>query len=103
APTTGRRYRNRVMPPSTHDLPQALPDLLDRIEIGAVAADLVGRAGAVDLRRDDLRHPPRPARQQHDAVGQIDRFLDAVGDEDEGLALDLAQAQQILLELPPCL
>src|SRR6185295_12084424 len=50
-----------------------------------VAVDLVGRAGAVDLRRDDLRHLPRAAGQQHDAVGQVDRFLDAVGHEDEGL------------------
>ena len=41
---------------SIHVVAQDLPDLLDRIEVVRVAADLVGAAGAVDLRLDDARH-----------------------------------------------
>ena len=34
-------------------------------------------------------------------VGDVDRLLDRVGDEDEGLALGLDQPEQVLLELAP--
>ena len=45
----------------------------------------------------------RPGRvdKQHDAVGHVDCLLDRVGDEDEGLLFDLAQPEQVLLELSP--
>ena len=43
--------------------------------------------------------PARAARQHDDLVGQVDRLLDRVRDEQEGLLLVLAQAQQVFLEL----
>src|SRR5262245_18795168 len=97
----GTRYPNSVIALSRHILPQALPDLFHRIEIGAVPPDIVGRGGAIDVRLDDLGHLARPLRQQHHAIGDIDRLLDTMGDENEGLALHRAKMQQVLLEFAP--
>ena len=83
----GTRRPNSIMARSVHILLQPLPDLLDRIEVVAVAADALGVARAVDRRLDDLRHAAGPRRQEHDAVGDVDRLLDRMGDEDEGLVL----------------
>src|SRR5262245_9596558 len=58
----GTRYPNKVIAASHHILPQALPDLFHRIEIGAVPPDIVGRCGAVDMRLDHLGHLARPPR-----------------------------------------
>ena len=39
----------------------------------------------------------RPCRHHHDAVGEIDRLLDAVGDEHDRIAVGLPNAQQFFL------
>ena len=44
---------------------------------------------------------PGPRRQEHDLIGQIDRFFDAMGDEDHGLLLMPEQIQKLFLKLPP--
>ena len=42
------------------------------------------RARQIDV--DDLLDPPGPRRHHHDAVGEQHRLVDAVGDEQHGLA-----------------
>src|SRR3546814_19214444 len=85
--------------PSIQVLLEALPDLLDGVDVDRVAADGLRVVAAWDVRLDDLRDAARPAWQQHDAVGDVDGLLDRVGDEDEGLALLLDEFQQVFLEL----
>src|SRR5262245_31527392 len=38
-------------------------------------------ARALDRNRDDVLDPPRPAGEHHDAVRQVDRLVDLMGDE----------------------
>src|SRR5262245_58709692 len=75
---------------------ETLPDGLDGIEIGLAAANPLGIAAAIDRRRHDLRHAAWAFRQQHDAVRHIDRLLDRMRHEDEGLPLLRHQPQEIL-------
>src|SRR3712207_8627148 len=60
--TTLFRSRVVVMVISIHVFAQDLPDLLDRIEVVRVAADLVGAAGAVDLGLDNARQDRKSTR-----------------------------------------
>ena len=46
---------------------------------------------------DDLLDPPRPGRHHRDALGEKDRLLHVMGDEDHGLARALPDAQQFVL------
>src|SRR5215213_7273857 len=87
------------MMPSVDELAQNLPDLLHSIEVARVAADFVGCPGVVDLRLHDPGQPAGTAGEHDDLVRKIDRLLDAVGHEDERLALALAKPEEILLEL----
>ena len=50
---------------------------------------------------DDLRHAARARQQNGDLVGDVDRLLDGVGDEEERLALPRDELEQVLLELAP--
>src|SRR3712207_3677652 len=84
---------------SVHVVLEALPDLLDSVEIALITADGIGGGRAIDLRFDDLRDAARPARQEHNAIRYVDSLFDAVRDEDKGLALLLHQLQQVFLEL----
>ncbi len=74
-------------------------------ESGTARDDTVeGRPGArtwqVDGHvRDD---PTRSCRQDHDTVGQEDRLGDAVGDDDDGRAQTLPEAQQLRVEPVTC-
>ena len=47
--------------------------------------------------------PARIAGQHRDLIGDVDRLLDRVGDEDDRLLLVGQQAQEVLLELAPVL
>src|SRR5919106_463827 len=78
---------------------ELVPDLLDPVEVGRVAPDLVGAAAAVDTRANDLRHPRGALGQDDDLVGDVDGLLDRMGHEDHGLVLVAEQAQQVVLEL----
>src|SRR6056297_1984497 len=82
-----------------HIGPKAAPDVVDQVEIFGIASDQIRIAGTVDLGGDDLVQPARARRQKHDAIRQVNRFLDGMGDEDKGLLLDLAQADQVFLKL----
>ena len=46
-------------------------------------------------------YSPRPRRQQHDSVGEIDGFVDTVGHVKDGLALALPDTEQFFLEHGP--
>src|SRR5699024_4264481 len=50
---------------------------------------------------DDFGDPSRSWGQENDAIGYVDRLFDAVGHENEGLALPAPQLQQVFLELSP--
>src|ERR671915_2326942 len=78
---------------------ELVPDLLDPVQVGGVAPDLVGAAAAVDPRADHLRHARRATGQDDDLVGDVDGLLDRMGHEDHGLALIAEQPQQVVLEL----
>src|SRR5919106_3600652 len=78
---------------------ELVPNLLDPVEVGGVAPDLVGAAAVVDPWADHLRHARRPPGQDDDLVGDVDGLLDRVGHEDHGLALVAEQPQQVVLEL----
>ena len=78
---------------------QVLPDVFNRIQVALVAADLVRRAGAVNAGADEVGDAARLGRQQDDLVGDVDGFLDAVGDEDDGLVLFSQKIEKVLLEL----
>src|SRR5918992_4125083 len=78
---------------------ELVPDLLDPVEVGGVAPDLVGAAAAVDPRADHLRHARRAPGQDDDLVGDVDGLLDRMGHEDHGLALVAEQPQEVVLEL----
>src|SRR5262245_55666392 len=53
------------------------------------------RAGEIDL--DLLPDPSRACAEHHDAIAEVDRFLDVVRDEDDGLAGALPEARQLFL------
>src|SRR5215510_15768601 len=55
------------------------------------------RARSLDRDRDDLLHLARPTGEDDDAVGQIDRLVDLVGDKQHGLAGLGPDPQQLLL------
>src|SRR5690606_21700028 len=78
-----------------------VPDLVDAVEIRRLAPNALEVAAALELRAHHLGLPARTPAEQEDLVGDVDRFLDAVGDEDHGLLLDLEQRQQVFLELAP--
>src|SRR5688500_12201086 len=82
---------------------ELVPDLLDPVEVGGIAPDLVGAAAAVDPRADHLRHARRTPGQDDDLVGDVDGLLDRMGHEDHGLALVAEQPQQVVLELAAAL
>ena len=42
----------------------------------------------------------RPVSHHRDAVGEVNRFLDAVGDKDDGLAELVPDVQQLVLQGP---
>src|SRR4051812_18028692 len=49
----------------------------------------------------DLSHdPPRPRRKDGDAGGQVGRFVDAVGDEDDGEALAAPEVEELVVQPP---
>src|SRR5262245_36307128 len=43
-------------------------------------------------------HAGGPRREQHDAVGEVDRLLDRVGDEQHRLALALPDVEELVLQ-----
>ncbi len=59
--------------------------------------DLVARARQVDL--EDLLDDGRARREDHDAVGHVDGLVDVVGDEQDGHAVLVADAQDEVLEV----
>src|SRR5919106_4765624 len=78
---------------------ELVPDLLDPVEVGGAAPDLVGAAAPVDTGANDLRDPRGAPGQDDDLVGDVDGLLDRMGHEDHGLALLAEQPQQVVLEL----
>src|SRR5688572_2530519 len=78
---------------------ELVPDLLDPVEVGGAAPDLVGAAAAVDTGANHLRHRRGAPGQDDDLVGDVDGLLDRMRHEDHGLALVAEQPQQVVLEL----
>src|SRR5438270_11014427 len=72
------------------------PDaVLDRVE--ARFTFEAERAGSLNSDRDDLLDLAGPAGEDNHAVGQIDRLVDLVGDEQHGLSGFRPNLQQLLL------
>ena len=61
------------------------------------AKRIAARIGFVD--RDVGDHPPGACAHHHDAARQVNRFVDAVGDEDGGEAEFLPHPQGVVVEL----
>ena len=61
-----------------------------------LAAQKVGR-GLVEIRVDDGLHPARTRRHHHHALGEIDRLLHVMGDENHCLGRGAPDAQQLAL------
>ena len=58
-------------------------------------------AAAIDGEGEFLHDPSRPLRHHQNAPGQVDGFVDVVGDHDNGLARRLPQPQQLVLHPLP--
>ena len=56
---------------------------------------MVPRARNVDV--DDLLDPPGPGGHDRHAIGEKDRFLQIVGNEENGLALEVVELEEMLL------
>src|SRR5216684_2379762 len=76
-------------------LDQAPDAVLDGVE--ARLALQAERARALDRDRDLVLDPARPPGEDHDAVRQIDRLVDLVGDEQHGLSRLQPDPQELLL------
>ena len=75
---------------------EQLPDpLAQRLELGQLTAGAAAGPGQVDV--DDLLDPPGAVGDDGDPVGQGDRLVDAVGDEDDRLAGGRDDLGQLLL------
>ena len=70
-----------------------VPDLVDLVDEGLGLEDV--RVVLVELGVDDGLDAAGPRRHHRDAVGEIDRLLHVVGDEDHGLGRALPDAQQL--------
>src|SRR5262245_11076768 len=57
----------------------------------------VGIAGTRRLHRYHLADAARPRRHDNDAVAELDRLVDVVSDEENGLALVLPDSHQLVL------
>ena len=71
----------------------------------AIAALEVGRgiqvAGARKVNLDDFLDRGRPAAHDQDAVGQLDRLVDVVGDEEDRLAFGFPDPDEVGPHLEP--
>src|SRR5579883_2089198 len=71
------------------------PDMVDRLDKGAGSRQFGVFLVEADV--DDLLDAPGTGRHHGDPLGEKDRFLHVVGDEDHGLARMLPDAQQLHL------
>src|SRR5262245_19910722 len=101
--TTNQTTNDRtvLMCTPSYVLPQHAPDLVHRIEVVAVAADLVRVLRAIDVGLDDARHRAGPRREQRDLVRKVGRLLDRVRHEDHRFLVMPQEVEQVLLELAP--
>src|ERR1700741_2149271 len=86
---------------SSYVLPEHAPDLVDGVEVAAVAPDLIRCLVAIYIWSNYFGNAPRARREQRDLVGQVRRLLDAVGDKNDRFLVVAQEVQQVLLELAP--
>ena len=90
-----QRRRRRSRRPCMHLVPELAPDRLVQLVEARQQPDLGasrGRGRSMAMVADDARGGPR--RHDHHAVGQRDRLLEVVGDEQHGLAVAGPQLEQ---------
>src|SRR6185312_11967060 len=80
-----------------HALLQRLPDLAAQIDERRIGLHVLG-ARASEGHVEHALDARWSRRQQYDAVGQIDRFLDRMRNEQHRLALALPDGQQLVLQ-----
>src|SRR6266704_1362034 len=81
-----------------HLVAQQAPDLVPVPGELRIRAQILSRDTGFQRDVDDLLDPARPGRQHRDPLAEVHRLLDAVGDEHDGLAGLLPDAQQLVLE-----
>ena len=75
------------------------PDLVPVFHEGGVRADVRVAVAVRDVDVHDLLEPAGAGAEHRHALAEVDGFVDAVGDEDDGLARGLPDPQQLVLEL----
>src|SRR6185437_3574562 len=102
--TTVRAYsdrRHRFMTSLGLDEPHGREEMADVMDILSEILGLTDaqRAGTWNVDRHDLGDAAGVARHHHDAIGQVDGLVDAVGDEHHGLAGLVPKSFQLGVEI----